>query len=73
MTRQSDDTAINIGTLSGGYANAAIQDVFCAGTTCTITEIYDQSANSNHLTLAPPGGEDDGTGPNKYGHKVYGL
>ena len=87
VTRQLDNTAINVGTLSDGYANAAIQDAFCAGTTCTITEIYDQSANKNNLTLAPPGGEDNGPGPNNYdvaasatllpvlagGHKVYGI
>jgi hypothetical protein len=37
-------------------ANAAAQDAFCAGTTCLITIIYDQSGRGNHLTQAPPGG-----------------
>ena len=87
VTRASDNTTSNIGVLSDGYANAAIQDAFCAGTTCTVTELYDQSSNRNNLTPAPPGGEDSGTGPNQYdlpasatllpviagGHKVYGM
>jgi hypothetical protein len=88
VTRQSDNTTKNIGLLStGGYANAATQDTFCANTICTITEIYDQSSNANNLTPAPPGGEASGPGPNGYdlpafasaypvsagGHKVYGI
>lgn len=87
VTRQSDNTTTNVGLLSDGYANTAIQDAFCAGTTCTITEIYDQSSNGNNLTLAPSGGGDNGAGPNGYdvaasatllpvsagGHKVYGT
>jgi non-reducing end alpha-L-arabinofuranosidase len=87
VTRQSDSTTSNIGVLSDGYANAAIQDAFCANTTCTITKIYDQSSNHNDLTPAPPGGERSGPGPNGYdlpasatalpviagGHKVYGV
>ena len=87
VTRGLDNTTQNIGTLSDGFANAAIQDAFCALTTCTITEIYDQSGNGNNFTVAPPGGEDAGTGSNQYdlpasatllpviagGHKVYGF
>jgi hypothetical protein len=87
VTRQSDNTTVNIGILSDGFANAAIQDAFCAGTTCTITELYDQSSNHNNLTPAPPGQASQGPGPNGYdvpavatalpivagGHKVYGL
>jgi len=87
VTRASDNTTSNIGVLSDGYANAAIQDAFCANTTCTITKIYDQSSNHNDLTPAPPGTASSGPGPNGYdvpagasalpitagGHKVYGL
>ncbi|HEY1742024.1 MAG TPA: arabinofuranosidase catalytic domain-containing protein, partial [Granulicella sp.] len=87
VTRQSDNTTSNIGILSDGYANAAAQDSFCTNTTCTITEIYDQSANHNNLTLAPPGGAASGSGPGGQdlpvfanalpiaagGHKVYGM
>ncbi len=57
VRRASDNTTLNIGVLSaGGYANAAAQDSFCAGTTCVISEIYDQSGRGNNLTQAPAGG-----------------
>jgi len=39
----------------GGFANAAAQDAFCAGSLCTISIIYDQSGWGNHLRKAPPG------------------
>src|SRR5262249_39617706 len=48
VKRQSDSATIDIGTLTaGGYANAAAQDAFCSSTSCTITVIYDQSAEGN--------------------------
>ena len=57
VRRSSDNTTRDIGVLSaGGYANAAAQDSFCAGTTCVITIIYDQSGRGNNLTQAPGGG-----------------
>src|ERR1039458_6968822 len=57
VRRSSDNTTTNISPLSaGGVANAATQDSFCAGTTCVITEIYDQSGNGNNLIDAPGGG-----------------
>jgi hypothetical protein len=74
---------LNIGVLSaGGYANAAAQDSFCAGTTCVITIIYDQSGHGNNLTQAPGGGA--ARGPDNLaianalplmvgGHHVYGV
>ena len=83
VKRASDGTTTNISTLSaGGYANAAAQDSFCAGTTCVITEIYDQSGHGNNLTDAPGGGA--AGGPDNLanataapamagGHKVYGV
>jgi hypothetical protein len=40
---------------SGGYADAARQDAFCANTICVINLIYDQSGKGNHLYQAPPG------------------
>ena len=44
VRRSSDNTTRNIGVLTaGGAANAAAQDSFCAGTTCVITVVYDQS------------------------------
>jgi hypothetical protein len=57
VKRGSDGATTTIAPLSaGGVANAAAQDTFCAGTTCLITIIYDQSGRGNHLTQAPPGG-----------------
>ena len=57
VRRASDNTTTNIDPLSaGGAANAATQNSFCSGTTCVITEIYDQSGNGNNLTDAPAGG-----------------
>ncbi|MFC4534194.1 arabinofuranosidase catalytic domain-containing protein [Sphaerisporangium dianthi] len=56
VRRSSDNTTRDIGLLSeGGVVNAAAQDSFCAGTTCLISIIYDQSGRGNHLTQAPPG------------------
>jgi non-reducing end alpha-L-arabinofuranosidase len=57
VRRASDNATTNISPLSaGGIANAATQNSFCSGTTCVITEIYDQSGNGNNLTDAPGGG-----------------
>jgi hypothetical protein len=57
VRRASDSTTTDIYPLSaGGVANAATQNSFCAGTTCVITEIFDQSGNGNNLTDAPAGG-----------------
>jgi hypothetical protein len=51
---------------AGGFANSAAQDAFCAGTTCVITIVYDQSGRGNHLEYqgpgSLPGGKDDPTG-----------
>ena len=57
VQRASDSATLNIGLLStGGYANAAAQDSFCAGTTCVITVIYDQTSRHNNLTIEGAGG-----------------
>src|SRR5579859_3507450 len=57
VRRASDGATANISPLSpGGVANAAAQDLFCAGTTSVITEIFDQSGHGNNLTDAPGGG-----------------
>jgi hypothetical protein len=82
VRRASNGATTNIGTLTaGGYANAAAQDSFCAGTTCTITEIFDQSPQHNNLTIGPAGGAGGAdVGANAAalpvmagGHKVYGV
>jgi non-reducing end alpha-L-arabinofuranosidase len=64
IQRASDGTTLNIGLLSaGGDVNAAPQVSFCAGTTCTITKIYDQSSNHSDLPISS-GGYWKGPGPN---------
>ncbi|GAB3891219.1 hypothetical protein GCM10029964_064030 [Kibdelosporangium lantanae] len=50
VRRSSDNTTREVGLLSaGGVANAATQDSFCAGTTCVITVVYDQSGHGNDM------------------------
>jgi non-reducing end alpha-L-arabinofuranosidase len=87
IQRSSDGSTMNIGLLSaGGYVNAAPQASFCSGTTCTITRIYDQSANHSDLPVSS-GGYWKGPGPNGSdiganamalpvtvaGHQAYGV
>jgi hypothetical protein len=83
VKRASDGATKDIGLLStGGYANAAAQDSFCANTSCVITVLYDQSGKGNHLTQAPAGGA--ASGPDNLanafeapvtvgGHEAYGV
>ena len=88
VVRGSDGTTADIAPLSaGGVADAGAQDTFCAGTTCSIATIYDQSGSGNDLTAAPPGGAASGPGPNGFdnladataapivlnGQKAYGV
>ena len=95
VLRQSDGKTLDIRVVQptaspvpdpGGYADAAAQDRFCAGTYCWISIIYDQSPKHNDLTQAPRGGF---SGPalggfnnlpiadmapiTIMGHKVYGV
>src|SRR6201993_4908537 len=65
VLRQSDSKTLDIGVVQpdaspvpdpGGYADAAAQDKFCAGTYCWISIIYDQSPKHNDLVQAPRGG-----------------
>jgi hypothetical protein len=57
VKRTSDGTTKKIGVVSpGGDADAAAQKSFCAGTTCTITELYDQSPGINDLAIEGSGG-----------------
>jgi hypothetical protein len=82
VKRASDGAASNVGLLAaGGYVNAAAQDSFCSGTTCTITEIYDQSPEGNNLTVEGAGGAGPADSPavanalpvTAGGHEAYGL
>jgi len=67
---------------AGGYANAAAQDTFCSGGSCTISIIYDQTPMKNDLKPAPAGGAvrtpDNPAVANALkttlgGHQVYGV
>lgn len=82
VRRASDNATTNIGLLEpGGYANAAVQDSFCANTSCVISIIYDQTTRHNDLTPAPPGGIGGQDNPvpadalpvTAGGHVVYGA
>ena len=81
VTRASDGATASIGTLRDGYADAAAQDSFCAGTVCTITRIYDQSGHHNDLGVGPIGGNGGPDAPaianalpvKAGGHSVYGV
>ena len=83
VRRASDNTTKDIPLLSpGGFADSAQQDTFCARTTCTISIIYDQSPQGNHLPVSPPvhwlptGGKATDAAAAKItlsGHPVYGV
>lgn len=83
VQRASDKTTKDIPVLEpGGFAKSAVQDSFCAGTTCVIRVIYDQSPQMNHLPVSPPvhwlpnGGTPANASAEKIvigGHAVYGL
>jgi hypothetical protein len=83
VRRASDNTYSNISPLTtGGVANAATQNSFCAGTTCIITRIYDQTSHHNDLVEAPGGGAASGADGfanataapiHVGGHAVYGV
>ncbi|MCU7730862.1 cellulose binding domain-containing protein [Actinoplanes sp. KI2] len=82
VRRSSDNTTRDVGVVSrGGAANAATQDAFCAGTSCVITVIYDQSGHGNNLGYQGPGGvggADTAAGATREtvtvgGSKVYSL
>ena len=50
VRRASDSATRDIGVLAaGGFADAAAQDAFCAGTSCVITVVRDQSGHGNDL------------------------
>jgi len=82
VQRASDHSTRDIPVGPGGFANSSMQDSFCAGTTCTIPVIYDQSPNGNHLRvswfsywLQSGGNPADAAGQRitVSGHTVYGI
>jgi len=57
VRRASDNTTAAVPLLSaGGFVNASVQEEFCAGTSCVVWRLVDQSLYNNDLTPAPPGG-----------------
>ena len=54
VTRSSDNTTARVNAV-GGVADAAAQDAFCEGTSCTVSCIFDQSPMGNDLGTAPGG------------------
>ncbi|WP_037570243.1 alpha-L-arabinofuranosidase B [Phaeacidiphilus oryzae] len=82
VQRASDGATADIPVVAaGGVADAAKQDSFCAGTSCLITRIYDQSPRRNDLTIEGAGGAgaaDRGAPANALpvtvdGRTVYGV
>jgi hypothetical protein len=82
VRRTKDNTRTDVRTEgAGGYANSTQQDMFCAGTSCFIATIYDQSPKKNHLVPGPAGTwgpadlEADATKAKitVKGHPVYGV
>lgn len=82
VQRKSDYSSIDISVIgTGGYADAASQDKFCAGTDCEILVIFDQSPQGNHLVSRHPGRHspvDYGVNASAQpvtiaGHRVYGA
>jgi non-reducing end alpha-L-arabinofuranosidase len=85
--KRADGATLNIGVLTrGGYANASAQNAFCAGTTCVVVKIFDQT--SDHNDLVPQGPTTELYSNTNYshnpvsanalpiwagGHPVYGL
>jgi non-reducing end alpha-L-arabinofuranosidase len=68
-----------------GLADTDTQDALCSGSTCTVSILYDQSGNGNHLTVAKRGCGTGTASEDDYessatrraltvgGHKVYAL
>ena len=83
VRKSADGTTMDIGVLEpGGFANSADQETFCGTAGCTISIIYDQSPQANHLTKSPagmakttPGNEANAKAlPATFaGHKIYGV
>ncbi len=56
QVRRADGAVRDVPVRSAdGFVDISVQDAFCAGSTCTISILYDQSPNQNHLEKAPPG------------------
>ena len=84
QVRRTDNTTKDILTLTaGGIADTGPQDTFCAGSTCVVTVVYDQSSKGNDLwyqgsTQVPASTSSTPARAtteslNVGGHKVYSL
>lgn len=81
LRRASDGALSDVGVAASGYVDAAAQNRFCAGTTCEITVLFDQTDDHDDLTVEGPGGngnQDAGvTGSalpvSVAGHQAYGM
>lgn len=60
MNTGSGGQTHDIGQTAEGFADAAAQDAACAGTTCTVSLLYDQSGNGNDIPVAKKGRSDGG-------------
>ncbi len=56
VRRATDNTTAAVPLSASGLVNASVQEEFCAGTSCVVWRIVDQSLYNNDLTTAPPGG-----------------
>lgn len=84
IKRASDSKTKDIVVGADGFADSSTQDAFCAGTTCVITFVYDQSGNGNEVEAetadSKVGGNKGQSAANANqeqlsvgGHKVYSL
>jgi hypothetical protein len=84
QVRRTDNTTLDILTLApGGIADTGPEDTFCAGSTCVLTVVYDQSGKGNDLwyqgsTQVPASTSSKPSNATKDsvtvgGHKVYSV
>ncbi len=82
QVQRTDKTTKDIMVGPGGFADTSAQDSFCAGSSCTIPIVYDQSGNGNHLRVTwfaywlQSGGNPATANAAKItvgGHPVYGI
>jgi hypothetical protein len=82
QVKRSDGMTKDIPVAASGFADSAVQDSFCSGSSCTIPIIYDQSGNANHLRVTwwaywlQNGGNPASATAAKItvgGHTVYGI
>lgn len=82
LRRASDQQTTDVPVGPEGFADIAVQDSFCDGAQCTISIIYDQSPNGNHLPKSPKalwlpdGGNESNAAEGEItvgGHTVHGI